>query len=51
MKAILRRTYGPAEALEFGDVEQPAIKPGEPAEGAQPPEEDAAAPLTARSAG
>jgi NADPH:quinone reductase-like Zn-dependent oxidoreductase len=29
MKAILRRTYGPAEVLEFGDVDQPAIKPGE----------------------
>jgi NADPH:quinone reductase-like Zn-dependent oxidoreductase len=29
MKAILRRSYGPAEVLEFGDVDQPAIKPGE----------------------
>jgi len=29
MKAILRHTYGPAEVLEFGDVDQPAIKPGE----------------------
>ena len=29
MKAILRRTYGPAEVLEFGDVDQPTIKPGE----------------------
>jgi len=29
MKAILRRTYGPAEVLEFGDVDQPAIKAGE----------------------
>jgi NADPH:quinone reductase-like Zn-dependent oxidoreductase len=29
MKAILRHTYGSADVLEFGDVDQPVIKPGE----------------------
>jgi NADPH:quinone reductase-like Zn-dependent oxidoreductase len=29
MKAILRHTYGSADVLEFGDVDQPAIGPGE----------------------